>query len=48
MAPTKQQKFFEKDTIFFGLFQKFLFGGRHLETFVPTGTAGIAIKTRSI
>jgi hypothetical protein len=21
-----------------------LFGGRHLETFVPTGTAGISIK----
>jgi hypothetical protein len=39
---------FEKGTIFFGLFQKFLlFGGRHLEN-VPTGTAGISIKTRSI
>ena len=25
-----------------------LFGGRHLEHFVPTGTAGISIKTRSI
>jgi hypothetical protein len=25
-----------------------LFGGRHLENFVPTGTAGISIKTRSI
>jgi len=25
-----------------------LFGGRHLEYFVPTGTAGISIKTRSI
>ena len=25
-----------------------LFGGRHLESFVPTGTAGISIKTRSI
>jgi hypothetical protein len=24
------------------------FGGRHLENFVPTGTAGISIKTRSI
>jgi hypothetical protein len=35
------------------LFQKFffgplLFGGRHLENFVPTGTAGISIKSRSI
>jgi hypothetical protein len=39
---------FEKVTIFFGLFQKCLFGGRHLENFVPTGTAGISIKTRSI
>jgi hypothetical protein len=40
---------FEKGTIFFGLFQKFLlFGGRHLENFVPTGTASISIKTRSI
>jgi hypothetical protein len=40
---------FEKVTIFFGLFKKFLlFGGRHLENFVPTGTAGISIKTRSI
>jgi len=25
-----------------------LFGGRHLEHFVPTGTAGISIKTWSI
>ena len=25
-----------------------LFGGRHLENFVPMGTAGISIKTRSI
>jgi hypothetical protein len=25
-----------------------LFGGRHLENVVPTGTAGISIKTRSI
>ena len=25
-----------------------LFGGRHLEHFVPSGTAGISIKTRSI
>jgi len=25
-----------------------LFGGRHLEHFVPTGTAGISIKTGSI
>jgi len=25
-----------------------LFGGRHLEHFVPTGKAGISIKTRSI
>jgi len=25
-----------------------LFGGRHLEHFVPTGAAGISIKTRSI
>jgi hypothetical protein len=25
-----------------------LFGGRHFETFVPMGTAGISIKTRSI
>jgi hypothetical protein len=25
-----------------------MFGGRHLENFVPTGTAGISIKTRSI
>jgi hypothetical protein len=25
-----------------------LFGGRHLENFVPTGTAGISIKSRSI
>jgi hypothetical protein len=40
---------FEKDTIFFCLFQKFLlFGGRHLENFVSTGTAGISIKSRSI
>jgi hypothetical protein len=35
------------------LFKKFfflllLFGGRHLEKFVPTGTAGISIKSRSI
>jgi hypothetical protein len=35
------------------LFQNFffgplLFGGRHLENFVPTGTAGISIKSRSI
>jgi hypothetical protein len=31
------------------LFQKFLlFSGRHLEKFVPTGTAAISIKTRSI
>jgi hypothetical protein len=43
------KEIFEKGTIFFGLFQKFLlFGGRHLENFVPTGTAGISIKTRSI
>jgi hypothetical protein len=40
---------FEKVTIFFGLFQKLLlFGWRHLETFVPTGTAGISIITRGI
>jgi hypothetical protein len=40
---------FEKGNIFFGLFQKILlFGGRHLENVVPTGTAGISIKTRSI
>jgi hypothetical protein len=32
-------------TIFFG---PLLFGGRHLENFVPTGTAGISIKSRSI
>src|SRR5215475_11693388 len=25
-----------------------LFGGRHLESFVPMGTVGISIKTRSI
>jgi len=25
-----------------------LFGGRHLEHFVPTGMAGISIKTRNI
>jgi hypothetical protein len=25
-----------------------LFGGRHLENFVPTGTAGLSIKTGSI
>ena len=25
-----------------------LFGGRHLENFVPMGTAGISIKTRNI
>jgi hypothetical protein len=35
------------------LFQKFffgplLFGGRRLENFVPTGTAGISIISRSI
>jgi hypothetical protein len=35
------------------LFQKFffgpqLFGGRHLENFVPTGTAGISVKSGSI
>jgi hypothetical protein len=35
------------------LFQKFffgplLFGGRYLENFVPTGTAGISIKIMSI
>jgi hypothetical protein len=35
------------------LFQKFffgplLFGGRHLENFVPAGTAGISIKSRRI
>jgi hypothetical protein len=40
---------FENVTIFFGLFQTLLlFGGRHLENFLPTGTAGISIKTRSI
>jgi hypothetical protein len=40
---------FEKGTIFFGLFQKFLLiGGRHLENVVPTGTADISIKTRII
>jgi hypothetical protein len=25
-----------------------LFGGRHLKNFVPTGTAGISIKSKSI
>jgi hypothetical protein len=31
------------------LFSKILlFGGRHLETFVPTGMAGISLKRRSI
>jgi hypothetical protein len=40
---------FEKATISFGLFFFFLFfGGRHLENVVPTGTAVISIKTRSI
>jgi hypothetical protein len=35
----------EKDCTFF---KNSLFGGRHLENFVPMGTAGISIKTRSI
>jgi hypothetical protein len=40
---------FEKGRKRLYLFKKFLlFGGRHLETFVPTGTAGISIKPRSI
>jgi hypothetical protein len=40
---------FEKVKSFSAFFQKFLlFGGRHIENFVPTGTAGISIKTRSI
>jgi hypothetical protein len=49
MAPTKQQKFLKKAEKDCNFFQKFLlFGGRHLENFVPTGKAGISIKTRSI
>jgi hypothetical protein len=36
----------EKDCTF--LKNVSLFGGRHLENFVPTGTAGISIKSRSI
>jgi hypothetical protein len=46
---TAKYRVSEKDCTF----QKFffgplLFGGRHLENFVPTGTAGISIKSRSI
>jgi hypothetical protein len=48
MAPTKRQKFLkkaEKDLTFSKIS---VVGGRHLENFVPTGTTGISIKTRSI
>jgi hypothetical protein len=33
---------------FFFFFGPLLFGGRHLDNFVHTGTAGISIKSRSI
>jgi hypothetical protein len=36
----------EKDCTFFK--NVLLFCGRHIENFVPTGTAGISIKSRSI
>jgi hypothetical protein len=49
MAPTKQQKFLKKTEKDCNFFQRFLlFGGRHLENFVQTGTAGISFKTTSI
>jgi hypothetical protein len=45
---THKYRVSEKDCTFFKkfFFGPLLFGGRHLENFVPTGTAGISIKIR--
>jgi hypothetical protein len=40
-----RKRLYLSQKFFFG---PLLFGGRHLENFVPTGTAGISIKSRSI
>jgi hypothetical protein len=40
-----RKRLYHLQKFFFG---PLLFGGRHLENFLPTGTAGISIKSRSI
>ena len=46
--PMQRQKHRTLSCVFHSTKCLLLFGGRHLEHFVPTGTAGISIKTRSI